>query len=264
MDSLFIVFSLFFGFIIGSFLNCLIWRLYEDESMGGRSHCRSCKKTIAWYDNLPVISYLILGGSCRHCKKHISWQYPIVEALVGLFFMLAIWRLISEFGAIDLWQLNNWLTLLRNWFLISIFTIIFVMDLRWFVIFDRVSLTAAGVVLALNLYLGFSWQSLLISATIGTGFFLVQFIVSHGRWIGGGDIRLGLLLGVAFGWPNVLPAIFLGYGIGAVVGLLLLAFGKKHWGSKLPLGTFLSVSALIVLLYGQTIVNWYLNFINLR
>jgi len=264
MDGLFIGFSLIFGLIIGSFLNCFIWRVYEEESLGGRSHCRDCKKTISWYDNLPVLSYLILGGRCRHCKKHISWQYPIVEALVGLLFMLVIWQLNKQFGPIDLWSLNNWLVLLRNWFLVSVFTIIFVMDLRWYVILDKISLTAAVVVLALNLWLGMSWQGLLISATIGIGFFLVQFIVSRGRWIGGGDIRLGLLLGVAFSWPYVVATIFLAYTVGALVGVLLLAFGKKHWGSKLPLGTFLSVAALIILLYGPVIVNWYLNLINLR
>ena len=262
MDSLFIFFSLIFGLIVGSFLNCFIWRVYEEESLGGRSHCRNCKKTIHWYDNVPVISYLLLGGQCRHCKKHISWQYPIVEALVGLCFFLVIVALKKEFGSIEFWHVNQVLILIRNWFLVSVLTIIFIMDLRWYVILDKISLTSAAVVLILNLWIGLSWQSLLISATIGIGFFLVQFVVSRGRWIGGGDIRLGLLLGVALGWPYVVAAIFLAYGIGALFAILLLAFGKKHWGSKLPLGTFLSVAGLIIMLYGPEIVNWYLNLIN--
>lgn len=262
MDILLVIFSLLFGLIIGSFLNCLIWRLYEGESMFGRSHCRSCKKVISWYDNLPVLSYFLLGGKCRHCKKHISWQYPIVELVVGMLFMFSFWKLSQKFGAIELWTFNNFLVLLRDWFLISVLTIIFVMDLRWYVILDKVSLVAAFFLLVINLYLGISWQSLLISATIGIGFFLIQFIISRGRWIGGGDIRLGLLLGFALGWPYILAIIFLAYMIGSIFGILLLVAGKKQWGSKVPLGTFLSIAALIVLFYGQVIINWYLKLIN--
>jgi len=264
MDSFYLVFSFIFGLIFGSFLNCLIWRLYEGESMTGRSHCRSCKKIIHWYDNLPVVSYLFLGGNCRHCKDHISWQYPIVETLVGFLFMLVVLRLKQEFGSMETWNLDQVLILARNWFLVSILVVVFIMDLRWYVILDKVSLTAVAVMLGLNLYLGFSWQSLLISATIGVSFFLIQFLVSRGRWLGGGDLRLGLLLGVSFSWPEVLATIFLAYGLGALVAIALLVLGKKHWGSKLPLGTFLSVAALIILLYGPTIINWYLNLINWR
>ncbi len=253
MDSIFYIFAGVFGLIIGSFLNCLAWRLHTKESLNGRSHCRDCSKMIAWYDNIPLLSFLLLRGRCRHCQAKISWQYPIVEALTGLLFFLA--ALNHPF---------NYLILARDWFFISVFIVIFIMDARWYIIQDRVSLPPVIVALAFNLALGFSWLNLLISATIGTGFFLAQFLISRGRWIGGGDIRLGLLLGVCLGWPYIMAAIFLGYCFGAIVGVALLASKRKKWGSMLPLGTFLSAAAIIILLYGEPIVNWYLQLINWR
>ncbi len=251
MELYYLVFSLLFGLCIGSFLNCMAWRLYQGESLNGRSHCRSCQKMIAWYDNIPVLSFLILKARCRHCQDKISWQYPIVEIIAGIVFALAF--LATPF---------DWILIAKNWFILSIFILIFIMDARWYVILDKVSLPAVVVMLGLNLYLGMNWQNLLISATIGTGFFLVQYLVSRGRWIGGGDIRLGLLLGVSLGWPNILAAIFLAYFVGAVIGIVLLASGKKQWSSMVPLGTFLSLAGAITLLYGNNIVAWYLKLIS--
>lgn len=248
-----IVFSAIIGLIVGSFLNCLAWRLYEDESIMGRSHCRSCRKLIAWYDNIPVLSFLLLGGRCRQCHKAISWQYPIVEAVVGLLFVVAA-----------IYSPADSFILARNWFVLAVFVLIFIMDARWYVILDKVSLPAAAIVVILNILAGYSWQNLLLSATIGTGFFLIQYAVSRGKALGGGDVRLGLLLGVALGWPNILAAIFLGYGIGAVSSVALLIFKKKNWKSIVPLGTFLTVGGVITLLFGDLIVSWYLQIIHIQ
>lgn len=251
MQTLLLVFSAILGLVIGSFLACLAWRLYHEESVGGRSYCDACHKPISWYDNIPLLSFLLLGGRCRHCHKAIIWHYPATEAITAVLFVLG--ALAAHFEPLEL---------VRNWFVLSVFVLIFIMDARWYIILDKVSLPAAAIALILNALLGFGWRGLLISATIGTGFFLIQFLVSRGRWIGGGDIRLGLLLGLALGWPYVLAAIFLGYMIGAIFGVVLLATGKKKMGSMVPLGTFLSVAGAIVLLYGEKIVNWYLSFIN--
>ncbi len=239
--------------MIGSFLNCLAWRAYEGESLNGRSHCRACKKTIAWYDNIPVLSFFLLRARCRNCEQKISWQYPLVEAITALLFVAAY--LATPF---------DWLLIARNWFILSVLTVIFIMDARWYVILDKISLPACVVALIVNLYRGVSWQELLISATIGTGFFLAQYLISRGRWIGGGDIRLGLFLGLALGWPGVLAAIFIGYAIGAIVGIIMLGMGKKKMGSMVPLGTFLSLAGAITLLYGEKIISWYLAFIKLQ
>jgi len=251
VESFLLIVSGVFGLIIGSFLNCLAWRLYKKESMIGRSYCDSCNKQIAWYENIPVLSFLFLGGRCRHCKKAIAWHYPLVEAITGLLFIL---------GAI---QANfEPLVVVRNWFVLAILVLVFIMDARWYIILDKVSLPSILIILGLNLWLGFSFSGLLISATIGAGFFLIQFLVSRGHWIGGGDIRLGLLLGVALSWTNVLVAILIAYAVGALVGVILIASGKKKWGSMVPLGTFLSLGGAIALLYGEKIIHWYLSFVN--
>ena len=102
---------------------------------------------------------------------------------------------------------------------------------------------------------------MLISGIIGGSFFLIQFLISRGKWIGGGDIRLGLLMGLALGWPMVLVAILLAYLIGSLVGIGLILYKKKQWSSQIPLGIFLSTATVIALFWGQGILNWYLNLL---
>jgi prepilin signal peptidase PulO-like enzyme (type II secretory pathway) len=221
---------------------------------------------IAWHDNIPVFSFIMLKGKCRYCHKSISWQYPAVEVITGLLFVIA-W--VSELRIMnyELWfypdfVIHNSLFIIhifRDWFLISVMMIIFIYDLRWYLILDIVTLPAAAILLALNLMLGHSWQTLLFSAIIGSSFFLIQFVISKGRWIGGGDIRLGFLIGLALGWPNTLVAIFLAYFIGSIAGLGLIASKRKKWGSEIPLGVFLSLGTIITLFWGDRILNWYLN-----
>jgi len=114
------------------------------------------------------------------------------------------------------------------------------------------------IVLILNLILGFNWFILLLASLIGGGFFLLQFVISRGEWIGGGDIRLGVLMGLALGRIDYLiTAIMLAYFIGSIVGIGLMAFKKKQWGSKLPLGVFLSLATIITMFTGFEIINWY-------
>jgi len=147
--------------------------------------------------------------------------------------------------------------LLRDWFIIAVMTIIFIYDLRWYLILDIVTLPACVVIFLLNLALGITWQNMLISGIIGSSFFLFQFLISRGKWIGGGDIRLGLLMGIALSWPSILVAIFLAYIIGSLVGVGLILTKKKQWGSQIPLGIFLSAATIITLFWGNEIMNWY-------
>ncbi|MDP2709368.1 MAG: prepilin peptidase [bacterium] len=248
-----LTFVFVFGLIIGSFLNCLIWRLHKDESLLGRSYCPKCKQQIAWYDNLPVVSFIMLAGKCRRCGKGISWQYPLVELITGILFVVAF--LLSYELRVTSYELI--IKLLRDWFLISAMIVVFIYDLRWYLILDIVTLPACLIALILNLLLGFDLWNLLISGIIGSSFFLSQFIISGGRWIGGGDIRLGLLMGLALGWPGVMVAIIISYFLGSIAGLGLIAAGKKQWGSQLPLGVFLAAGSIIVLFWQEQILNWY-------
>jgi prepilin signal peptidase PulO-like enzyme (type II secretory pathway) len=262
-----------FGLIIGSFLNCLIWRLYKGETILDRSYCPKCRKRIEWYDNIPLLSFILLKGKCRHCREKISWQYPIVEFITGFLFVVAFmknyqlpitnYQLISNFQySISGLLTSNFLLLtFRDWFFISVMIMIFVYDLRWYIIPDIVSLPAVGVMFLLNLGFGMSWRNLAISGIICGSFFLVQFLISRGKWLGGGDIRLGFLMGVSLGWPNSLLAIFIGYLIGSVVSLTMIAFKKKKWGDQVPLGIFLTTASVLVLFFGDWILDAYRNLV---
>lgn len=271
MDNLIYIFVLIFGLVIGSFLNALTWRLRSGERMWDRSRCTKCHKIIPWHDNIPVFSFIALRGKCRHCRNSISWQYPSVELIVGLLFLIA-WR--HESGIMDY---ESWFSsdsiifgsqpiiqVLRDWFLVSVMTVVFIYDLRWYLILDRVTVPAFLVLAALNLYLGMDWLNMLISVIIGSSFFLIQYIISRGKWIGGGDIRLGALMGVSLGWPGILIALFIAYILGSVVGLGLIWHGGKKWGSKVPFGTFLAVATLISFFWGQSLMAWYLDLISLH
>jgi len=250
-----LAFVFLFGLIIGSFLNCLVWRLRTGESLLGRSYCPKCRKQIAWHDNLPVASFILLSGKCRECGQSISWQYPAVELATGVLFVIAYY--LSYELRVTSYEFI--VQLLRDWFLISVMMVIFVYDLRWYLILDIVTLPACLAVLILNLALSFDLWNLLVSGIIGSGFFLLQFLISGGKWIGGGDIRLGLLMGLALGWPGVIAAIIISYFLGSLVGLGLIAAGKKRWGSEIPLGVFLAAGTIIDLFWQERILDWYWN-----
>jgi prepilin signal peptidase PulO-like enzyme (type II secretory pathway) len=260
-----------FGLIIGSFLNCLIWRLRKKEGIMNRSYCPKCKTQINWHDNIPLLSFIFLMGKCRKCKQRISWQYPLVELATGILFLLAFFinyelRITNnEFFNLNILSLIHnssfIIQLLRDWFFISVMIIVFVYDLKWYLILDVITLPACFVVFFLNLWLGFSWLNLLVSGIIGAGFFLSQFLISRGKWIGGGDIRLGLLMGLALGWPSIITAIFLAYLIGGFAGIILIMAKKKKLGSHVPLGIFLTSAAVAALFYGEKIFNWYISYV---
>jgi prepilin signal peptidase PulO-like enzyme (type II secretory pathway) len=255
-----------FGLIIGSFLNALIWRLHSGESMNDRSRCTRCHQVIAWHDNIPVISYLLLRGKCRKCGEGISVQYPLVELVTAILFVIVSNNF--QFSIFNFQGWNSLILMLRSWFIISVMIVVFIYDLRWYLILDKVTMPASMILFSLWLFE--NWQvgnllkienwSLIITATVvGSGFFGLQYILSKGRWIGLGDVKLGLVMGLALGWPNIIGGIFLAYMLGAVIGVGLILGGKKELGSKVPFGTFLSVATVIMLLWGGPIVNWYLN-----
>ncbi len=264
MFYLILFLTFIFGLAIGSFLNCLIWRLHTGESLWGRSACPKCKNKIAWYDNIPVLSFVFLKAKCRLCHEKISWQYPLIELTVGILFALSFWvhfRFLANISPSDWLAYNfswqDYLLIVRDWFFISVMIIVFVYDWRWYLILDVVVLPACLIIFIANLFLGLEWKSLLFSGIIGASFFLIQFVVSRGKWIGGGDIRLGALMGMGLGWPYVLVAIFIAYFIGSIVGIGLILAGRKKMDSQVPLGVFLSIASIIVLFWGKEVMEWY-------
>jgi len=154
---------------------------------------------------------------------------------------------------------------------ISFLIIIFVYDLKYYLIPDKISISAIvtifilqGILIMFNNNFNFSllltpYSLLLFSAIIISGFFALQFLISKGKWIGGGDIRLGFLMGIILGWPMGLVALFLSYILGSLYAIPAVAFGKKKMKSQIPFGTFLTASTLIAMLWGERILNWYLS-----
>lgn len=235
------------GTAIGSFCNVVIYRLHAGESpFRGRSHCPHCGHELGVADLVPVASFAALGGKCRYCRRQIFWQYPIVELAMGLLAVLMVWA----FGV-------TWTGLLAV-VLSAFLLVIFVYDLKHQLILDRVSLPAMAVGLLFSLVVGRSWLSIGLGAVIGAGFFALQYALSRGRWIGGGDIRLGGVLGLSLGWPLVAVCLVLAYFSGSVVAAVLLLTKRKGWSSLLPFGTFLSLAGVVTLVWGQNILQWYL------
>jgi len=245
-------YSFLLGLIFGSFLNCLIWRIYKNESIIGRSYCPNCRKQIEWYDNIPLLSFLILRGKCRHCHKNISWQYPLVEFITALLFLLTFMK---EATSPDLSLL-----ILRDWFLIATLVIVFVYDFRWQLIPVNVLWVMSGVILIINLLLGYNYLNIILFGLIGATFFLLQYLLTKKRGVGEGDIWLGLFLGLVFPTaPQLILVLLIAYCLGSIVALSLLFVKRKGLKSKIALGPFLALGAIITLLYGETIINWYLH-----
>jgi len=246
MEYWFLVIVFLFGTAVGSFLNVVIHRLERRESfVRGRSHCPRCRHTLAWYDLLPVVSFFALGRRCRHCQAKISWQYPLVEMATGLLF------------ALGLYSVNGFWPLLTYFAAVAFFMALWVFDATSYLVPDRVSLPAIAVIFILNAVAGIKISSLLIGALVGGLWFLLQFAISRGRWVGGGDVRLGVLIGVLLGYPLVFIGLALAYLGGSLIAAILLISGRKRFGSRLPFATMLLPAALAAWLWGAQIWQWY-------
>jgi prepilin signal peptidase PulO-like enzyme (type II secretory pathway) len=241
------------GLVIGSFLNVVIYRLRTGErGSRSRSICPLCHHILQPRDLVPLVSFALLGGKCRSCKGHISWQYPLVEATVMVLF------LISYFTHAGNFLVGGYLLFLRDVVFVCGLVVVFVIDFRDMVVFDSVTLPLAGFALLVNaLIFGFSWQNLLLAMAIGGGFFLLQWLVSRGRWIGGGDVRIGAMMGAMLGFPSILVALFLAYIIGAIVAVYLLVGKKTTWQSHMAFGTFLTFATVVALFAGKLLLAPY-------
>lgn len=242
------------GLAIGSFLNVVIGRLRSGETgWRSRSRCPECHAVLRPSELIPVVSFMALKGKCRSCRKPISWQYPAVETATAALFLIAYGIHGGMAGALG----GEWPALLRDWVFIAALIVIFVIDLIDMTVYDSVTLPMVAIAFVWNWRLGARPLDLLLAAAIGAGFFLLQYVVSQGRWIGGGDIRIGAMMGAMLGFPGVLAALFLSYVVGAVTALGLLAAKKARWSSHLAFGTFLSASTVVVLFFGPRLWGWY-------
>lgn len=237
------IFVFIFGLIIGSFLNVLIDRLSKEESIRGRSYCPNCRTVLGWRDLIPIFSFFILRGRCRYCRQKISWQYPTIELLTGLLFLF-------------IYALNPTpYTLIYLLFITSCLIVIFVSDLKYYIIPDQIIYSAIGVTILYYLL-----DSPFLAALLASGFFLSLVFISKGAWMGLGDVKLAFLMGLILDWPKILIALFLSFLTGALVGSVLVVFYKKTWKSEIPFGAFLSASTLFVLFFGDFLLDLWKTF----
>ncbi|MCX6810204.1 MAG: prepilin peptidase [Candidatus Berkelbacteria bacterium] len=240
----------FFGLLVGSFLNVLIFRFPEMKGLiSGRSYCPKCKKNIAAYDLIPVIGYIILRGKCRNCQKKISLQYPIVELATGvLFFLLAITIGIN-------YQLIIYLLIA------CVSLLIFVYDAKYLEIPEVFSwLLLIFVIISSFLNPHFLVQDFLLGGLIGGGILGIMVGISNEKMMGSGDIKIGLAFGFLLGIYRSILFLFLSFIIGAIAGLVLMASRKKKMKSEIAFAPFLILAAIISIVWGNQIVNLYLKF----
>lgn len=254
--SLFHIYIFILGLVLGSFLNSWIWRHRENiRIVGGRSMCIFCRRQLKWWENIPLLSFLFLKGRCYTCQKKISWQYPLIEfgMAVSLTFIYFYHSHFIDFNPI---------LFFRDVFFLTFLIIIFSYDFLYKIILPSIVWLGSFVGLFLNIfYLGFSIKNLLLGAVIGGGFFFIQYIVSKGRWIGGGDVRMGVMMGVWLGWQNVLVALFFAYVVGAIFSVVVLILKKKTLVSEIPFGTFLALGTFFAMYWGNDLIKWYLSLI---
>jgi prepilin signal peptidase PulO-like enzyme (type II secretory pathway) len=223
-----------------------------------RSRCTHCKRQLTAMDLIPVVSYVALRARCRSCHAPIAPSYVVTEVLLGLLFAATfVWRV----GADAVLVSSNLFLLLRDWYLFTALAFLFLSDLLYEELPDEVTLPSLVVLAGFSWALGLTWPSLLLGIVVGGGFFLLQYLISGGKWIGGGDIRLGALMGAIFGWPLVLVALFVSYLLGASVAIPLLLSGKKQLGQTIPFGTFLAVGTVLTLWVGPDLLAWYLSLV---
>jgi leader peptidase (prepilin peptidase)/N-methyltransferase len=237
-----------FGLAIGSFLNVVIARVPAGRSIvRPPSSCPGCGAHLAWHDNIPVLSFLVLRGRCRACGMPISWRYPIVEAVTAAALVAAYVTLgpTADFVAAGL--------------LLPALIAITAIDLEHQLIPNVITLPGTIAGLAVNAATArMFWADPVIGILLGSGLFLA-IILASGGGMGGGDLKLGGMLGAFLGWKALLFALFVAVVLGGVVALALLASGLRKRKDAIPFGPFLATGGAMALLWGDRVVDWYLS-----
>lgn len=256
------------GLVVGSFIASLTWRLPRDKSVvKGRSSCPNCGKVISWYDNIPLFSFLNLGGRCRSCTSKISLRYPIIELSTSIVFVatgLALGNCATIFRGTTFQGICQWaewlgpFTLPFFLFIFSALIAIFVIDFEHQVIPDSpLFLVFLAVFLALLSVPSPTLFENLAAGVLGALFFAFLNFVTLGRGMGEGDAGLVLLLGLLLGPVATVTFLFLSFVGGAVVGVFLLLSGRATLGKPIPFGPYLILSATVVLFFGNFLNFWY-------
>jgi len=241
-----------FGLLIGSFLNVCIYRIPKGESIiFPPSSCPSCGERIRWYDNIPVISYLLLRGRCRHCGGRIPLRYPIVELLTAVLTVVILWRFGLSVSAFYYLILTYVLVVIS---FIDLDTMLVPVKLCYFAML-------AGILLS-PLVPEVSFKDSVLGASFGAGlilFIIETYAVFTGKeGMGYGDANIMALIGAFIGWQKVLLALFIASFVGALVGIGYILLKGKNFRVAIPFGPFLSIGGYITAIYGDRLLDWYL------
>jgi leader peptidase (prepilin peptidase)/N-methyltransferase len=245
------VFVGLFGLVVGSFLNVCIYRLPRDESVTWPgSHCTTCNRPLAWYENIPVVSWLVLRGRCRTCGARISPIYPVVEAITGAVFVAGYFI----YGPTPL--------LAARLLFATAMIVLFFIDLRHHILPNIITLPGIAIGFALSLVLPPGWVSALIGLIAGAAL-LFSIAEAYYRWrgiegLGMGDVKMLAMIGAFLGWQLMLVTLVLASFAGSLVGIGLIATGRGGMKLALPFGTFLAVGALTAAVAGEPLLEWYL------
>ena len=241
------------GLLVGSFLNVCIYRLPLGRSVVfPPSACGSCQRPLRWFENVPVVSWLVLGGRCARCKAPISVQYPLVELVTGLLFVAT--AAVTPVGPL----------LAARLLFACALVVLFAIDLEHQILPNVITLPGIVVGLAFALVGPPGWRASLVGAVLGGG---VLYAIAAGYYyvrqedgLGMGDVKMLAMIGAFLGWQQMLLTLVLASFAGALVGMAIIALQRGSMKYALPFGTFLAVGAVVAMLVGQPMVDWYLGF----
>ena len=262
-QTLIIVILGLLGLCFGSFVNALVWRLHKGRDfVAERSECTHCHHVLAWYDLVPVLSWVALRGRCRYCHKKID-DSPIVELGVAVLFVVSYL----------FWPFTPWTTLTMSMFAIWLVSLVILAaltlyDLKWQLLLDKLvfPLIGLGIVLGWLRFYGYevlgvvgALLQMIAGVAIISGLYLALHLISHGRWVGFGDVKLNVFIGLILGWQGALLALFMANLLGVIVVLPGLVMQKITPRSRIPFGPFLIAACIITLLFGRYIIDWYMH-----
>jgi leader peptidase (prepilin peptidase)/N-methyltransferase len=243
-----------FGLCIGSFLNVVIYRLPLRQSLATPpSRCRRCGYSLRWFDNIPVLSWVLLRGRCRKCGVSVSWQYPLVELITAALFVMVVWW--TPIGPLMAARL----------LLVCILIALFGIDLEHQILPNSITLPGIVIGLLFSLVAPPGWKAALIGALLGAGI-LYAIAAAYYLWrgeegMGMGDVKMLAMIGAFLGWKAVLVTLVLASFSGAIIGVILMSAQRGGMKFALPFGTFLAIGTLIAMFAGDPLIAWYAGFL---
>lgn len=232
-----------FGLVIGSFLNVLIDRIPKGENIVWKpSHCDFCKKPLRWFELFPMVSFLVFGGRCLRCKKKLSWQYPFVEGITALGFVYIVSSTQSYVS------MGAFIVIYCTWI------VLFGIDFKHQILPDEFLILFGIVTLLLGIPLSYEARMIhVVSAGAAGGFFLLIWLITKGKGLGFGDVKLAFILGLLLGHPGTIIALYVAFLTGAITGVILMVGHKAKMKSRIAFGPFLFLGGLCAYIWGDAI-----------